>query len=71
MSILELVQRVGAFFKLNTSVVSAVKSASLGQPAQRPPKTGFIIDKARRELGYAPRGFEDGLKVLAEQLAAS
>lgn len=68
MSILELVQRVGAFFKLDASVVSPVKSDSLGQPAKRPPKTGFILDKAHRELGYAPRGFEDGLAVLREQL---
>ena len=68
MSILELVRRVGAFFHLNSSVVTAVKSDTLGQPAKRPPRTGFILDKARRELGYAPRGFEAGLAVLKEQL---
>ena len=69
MSILELVTRVGAFFKLDTSVVSPVKSDSLGQPAKRPPRTGFVLDKARRELGYAPKGFEEGLAVLSGQLA--
>jgi dTDP-4-dehydrorhamnose reductase len=68
MSILELVQRVGRFFHLDTSVVTPVKSGSLGQPAQRPPRTGFILDKARRDLGYAPRCFEEGLAVLAAQL---
>jgi dTDP-4-dehydrorhamnose reductase len=68
MSILELVQRVGAFFHLDTSVVSPVKSDTLGQPAKRPPHTGFVLDKARRELGYAPRSFEEGLAVLATQL---
>jgi dTDP-4-dehydrorhamnose reductase len=68
MSILELVQRVGAFFHLDTSVVTPVKSDSLGQPARRPPCTGFVLDKARRELGYAPRGFEEGLAVLKDQL---
>ncbi len=70
MSILELVMRVGAFFKLDTSVISAVKSDTLGQPAKRPPKTGFVIEKARRELGYAPRGFEEGLAVVRAQLVA-
>lgn len=70
MSILELVQRVGAFFQLDTSVITPVKSDSLGQPAARPPRTGFILDKARRELGYAPRGLEAGLAVLKEQLVA-
>lgn len=68
MSILELVHRVGAFFGLDTTVVSAVKSETLGQPARRPPRTGFVLDKARRELGYAPHGFEAGLAVLRSQL---
>jgi dTDP-4-dehydrorhamnose reductase len=68
MSILELVQRVGRFFDLDTSVVSPVKSDTLGQPAKRPPRTGFILDKARKELGYAPRSFEEGLEVLRIQL---
>ena len=68
MNILELVERVGAFFQLDTSVMTPVKSDSLGQPAKRPPHTGFVLDKARRELGYAPRGFEEGLAVLKQQL---
>jgi dTDP-4-dehydrorhamnose reductase len=68
MSILELVQRVGRFFQLDTAVVTPVKSDSLGQPAKRPPVTGFVLDKARRELGYAPRHFEEGLAVLKAQL---
>lgn len=69
MSILELVHRVGAFFHLDTSVVSPVKSDTLGQPAERPPKTGFVLDKARKDLGYQPRSFEEGLAVLQQQLA--
>lgn len=71
MSILELVQRVGAFFRLDTSVVSPVKSDTLGQPAKRPPKTGFLLDKARRELGYDPKGFEQGLALIAGQLGTT
>jgi len=70
MSILELVRRVGKFFGLDTSSVSPIKSASLGQPAARPPRTGFILEKAKRDLGYAPRSFEEGLAVLRDQLAA-
>jgi dTDP-4-dehydrorhamnose reductase len=68
MSILELVHRVGAYFKLDTSVITPVKSDTLGQPAKRPPVTGFVLDKARRELGYSPRGFEEGLAVLKAQM---
>lgn len=68
MSILELVQRTGAFFGLGTGMVTPIKSESLGQPAKRPPVTGFILDKARRDLGYAPHGFEAGLGILRDQL---
>lgn len=70
MSILELVYRVGKFFDLDTSVVSPIKSDSLGQPAKRPPRTGFVLDKARKELGYAPHSFEQGLAILQDQLSA-
>ena len=68
MSILELVERVGAFFGLDTTMVTPVKSDTLGQPARRPPRTGFVLDKARRELGYAPHTFKEGLSILRDQL---
>ncbi|MBS1581949.1 MAG: NAD(P)-dependent oxidoreductase, partial [Bacteroidetes bacterium] len=62
---------VARFFDLDPSVIRPITSASLRQPAQRPPRTGFVLDKARRELGYAPRTFEEGLAVLASQLAGA
>jgi dTDP-4-dehydrorhamnose reductase len=68
MSILELVHRVAGFFQLDRSSVRAVSSASLGQPAKRPPRTGFLLHKAQRDFAYAPRSFEQGLAVLAEQI---
>ncbi|MFL5762324.1 MAG: SDR family oxidoreductase [Bacteroidia bacterium] len=68
MSILELVYRVADFWKLDKSIVSPSKSNTLNQAAKRPPRTGFDISKAKRELGYAPHSFEEGLKVLEEQL---
>jgi dTDP-4-dehydrorhamnose reductase len=70
-SVLELVYKVADFWKLDKSLVSPSKSTTLNQPAKRPPRTGLIIDKARKELGYNPRSFEDGLKVLDEQLKAN
>lgn len=68
MSILELVQRVGKFFDLDPSVITPITSASLSQPAKRPPRTGFVLDKARTQLGYSPHGFEEGLALLKVQL---
>lgn len=68
MSILELVYRVADFFSLDKSLVKPIKSNTLNQPAKRPPKTGFILDKAVKDLGYCPYSFEEGLKIVAEQL---
>lgn len=68
MSILELVQRVAAHFGFSTDSVTATDSASLNQPAKRPPITGLSIEKARRELGYEPHSFEQGLDIVYQQM---
>ncbi len=48
--------------KLDSSVLKKVTASSFSQPARRPLKTGFIIDKAREQLGYEPVSFEEGLR---------
>ncbi|MBA3971134.1 MAG: NAD(P)-dependent oxidoreductase [Bacteroidetes bacterium] len=68
MSILELVYRVADHFKLDKLVVTPSKSDNLNQAAKRPPRTGFDITKAKKELNYAPHSFEEGLAILEEQL---
>ena len=68
MSVLELVQRVADHFGLDASIATPISSEALNQPAKRPPITGFVLDKARTELGYAPRNFEEGLDVVARQV---
>jgi dTDP-4-dehydrorhamnose reductase len=50
------------YLNLDSSVLRKVTASSFSQPARRPLKTGFIIDKARNELGYDPINFEEGLK---------
>jgi dTDP-4-dehydrorhamnose reductase len=61
--------RTAGFFKLDKALIKPTDSARFKQPAVRPLKTGFIIDKARRELGYQPRSFDEGLAVVAQQLS--
>ncbi len=68
MSIIELVHQVADFWQLDNSLIHPSKTATLGQPAQRPLKTGFIIDKARKELGYEPHSFTEGLAMVEQQL---
>ena len=60
--------RTAEFFNLDKSLINQTDSSKFVQPAKRPPKTGFIIDKARKDLGYEPRSFEEGLKILASQI---
>jgi dTDP-4-dehydrorhamnose reductase len=57
------------FFKLNKSLIQQTDSTKFTQPAKRPPKTGFIIDKAKKELGYRPHTFIEGLEILSQQIA--
>ncbi len=57
------------FFALNKSLINQTDSTRFTQLARRPPKTGFIIEKAKRELGYQPRSFVEGLEVLARQMS--
>jgi dTDP-4-dehydrorhamnose reductase len=56
------------FFKLDKSLLRETDSTKFTQPAKRPLKTGFIIDKAKRELGFSPHTFREGLAILAGQL---
>jgi dTDP-4-dehydrorhamnose reductase len=68
MSVLELVNSVADFFKLDKSLINPIKSNTLNQAAKRPPRTGFILDKAINELGYKPHSFKEGLAILSSQL---
>lgn len=56
------------FFGLDKGLIRESNSTLFTQPAKRPPKTGFVIDKAVKELGYAPKSFIDGIGILAKQL---
>jgi dTDP-4-dehydrorhamnose reductase len=67
-SIYELVEMVADHWKLDKSLINAVSSSTLNQPAKRPPKTGFIILKAQSEIGYRPHTFKESLGVIDKQL---
>ncbi|HEX6225052.1 MAG TPA: NAD(P)-dependent oxidoreductase [Chryseolinea sp.] len=69
LSAYDIAIRTAEFFKLDKSLIKETDSTKFTQPARRPPRTGFVIDKARKELGYEPRSFDEGLRVLASQLA--
>ncbi len=64
----QMALRTAEHFQLDASLIRPVDSEALRQAARRPPRTGFIIEKARRELGYQPHNFAEGLKIVAQQL---
>ncbi|RYY18730.1 MAG: SDR family oxidoreductase [Cytophagaceae bacterium] len=66
----QMAEQVADFFNLDKSLLEPVDSSTFTQPARRPPRTGFLIDKATRELGYQPRPFAEGIALLAQQTAA-
>lgn len=68
MSIIELVEMVADHYGLDKSLIKPIKSTSLNQAAKRPPRTGFILDKACKELDYAPHSFVEGMQILDLQL---
>ena len=56
------------FFHLDRKYINPITSAELNQAAKRPPRTGFIIDKAMRDLEYRPHTLKEGLEIIAVQL---
>lgn len=68
MSIADLVRKVADYWTLDKSILSEISSESLNQSAKRPVKTGFVLEKTIRDLGYSPHSFEEGLAIVDEQI---
>lgn len=64
----ELAHQVADVWKLDKGLIKQADSSTFTQPAMRPPKTGFIIDKAKNQLGYNPHTLVEGLELVKEQL---
>lgn len=70
MSPFDIAVQTAKFFKLDPSLIQATDSTKFKQPARRPMKTGFIIDKAKKELGYEPHSFLEGLEIVSKQISS-
>ena len=68
MSIYDMVERIGKYYNFSTENLNRISTETLNQKAARPPRTGFILDKAIKELGYEPHSFEECLYIITEQL---
>ena len=56
------------YFGLDKSLIVKTDGSKFTQLAKRPPRTGFILDKARQVLGYEPHSFTEGIAVVAKGL---
>ncbi len=63
----EMAILAASYFKLDTNLISKTNAATFKETARRPPRTGFILDKACYKLGYEPKSFLEGISVLASQ----
>lgn len=52
---------------LDKSFIEKVNADTFTQPAKRPAITGFIIDKAKKDLGYLPLSFAEGLQQMLKK----
>ena len=59
LSVFDFVGRIAQVFQLDTTLIQPVSTESLDQPARRPARTGFILDKARRDLAYEPTPLDE------------
>lgn len=64
----EMAIKTANFYGLPVELIKQADSSTFSQPAKRPPRTGFILDKARRDLGYQPRTFDEGIALMAKQI---
>jgi len=64
----DLAHIVADVWNLDKGLIKQADSSTFTQPAMRPPKTGFVIDKAKKVLGYKPHTLIEGLELVKEQL---
>lgn len=60
----QMATAVAKFLQLDERLITAVDASTFSQPAKRPLKTGFNIDKAVKELGYSPMDFEVAVRMV-------
>ena len=69
MSILEAVEQLADYWQLDKSLITPISAAAIGQADNRPRTTGFVLDKARAELGYEPTPFLASLAEIGQQFS--
>lgn len=68
LSIHEVALEVANAFNLDTSYIKSISTSQLSQPANRPPRTGFDLEKSKKFLKLPIAPFKKRLQVFKNQL---
>lgn len=68
LSISEIVRRIARKIGADEQLVNEISSETLNQAAKRPPRTGFVLDKAKQLLDYQPLELEKTIDILLSEL---
>jgi len=71
MSVNEFAHVIADTLDLDSNLILPANKTTFSQPAERPPKTGFIILKAETELGYRPHSTRDAILDMERQESSS
>jgi len=64
----QMAMQTAEYFNLDRSLIQKTDSSLFKQPAKRPMRTGFNINKAINVLDYDPHSFEKGIEIIAKQV---
>lgn len=67
-SVDQIVKEIASYLGIQNPPIETISSATLNQPAKRPPKTGFDLSKARRQLNYQPKKLVESVALLLQEL---
>jgi dTDP-4-dehydrorhamnose reductase len=65
----EFARALAERFDLDAQAIDPVTTAELGQLADRPLRSGLVLDRLRNELGLEPLGLEESLLLFREEFA--
>ncbi|MCC5916383.1 MAG: NAD(P)-dependent oxidoreductase [Cryomorphaceae bacterium] len=68
LSMFDFANQVADLWGLDKGLIKRIDTPSLGQPAKRPPATGFSVEKAKADLGFVPVSVADGLAMLKSRM---
>jgi dTDP-4-dehydrorhamnose reductase len=60
----QLACTIAELIQNDAGLITPVDAAVFPEPAKRPPKTGFVITKAIKELGYVPHSMNEALELM-------